>query len=216
MSSVAIDGPAGAGKTTVARALAERLGWTYVDTGAMYRAVALAVLEEGIDPTDAERTAARAERLAIELSSGGIRMDGRDVTAPIRTPEVSRAASVVSQHPRVRARLVELQRAEAGRGDVVMEGRDIGTVVLPDADVKVFLTATIETRSVRRAEEIEGADAGDVRAAIEHRDRVDQERAASPLARADGAVVVDTTDKTIEQVVEEIAALVARARAGLS
>ncbi|MGH2693944.1 MAG: (d)CMP kinase [Actinomycetota bacterium] len=216
MSAVAIDGPAGAGKTTVARALADRLGWTYIDTGAMYRAVAFAVLESGIDPNDAERAAAKAWAATIELTPGAVLLDGRDVTNAIRKQEVSQAASLVSQHPGVRARLVELQRAEARRADVVMEGRDIGTVVLPDADVKVFLTATLEQRAVRRAEELGSAeDAEAIREAIELRDRTDEQRSASPLARATGAVVVDTTDKSIEQVVEEIAALVARARVGL-
>lgn len=213
MSAVAIDGPAGAGKTTVAKALAEKLGWTYVDTGAMYRAVALAALEAGEDPSDPGAVAAVAERAHISLADGTVCLDGRDVTGRIRQPDVTAASALVSRHPAVREVLVAMQRRAALESDVVMEGRDIGTVVLPEAEVKVFLTATLDARAGRRAREMgdsEELSAG-VKNAIEARDRSDQERSASPLTRAPGAEVVDTTDKTVEQVIEEIAELVARA-----
>lgn len=215
MSSIAIDGPAGAGKTTVARAIAEKLGWSYVDTGAMYRAVAVAVLEAGVDPHDPEAVSGVARRSTIEVGPGRVTLDGHDVTDRIRRPDATLSASIISKHPAVRAVLVGLQRRAAAEGDVVMEGRDIGTVVLPDADVKVFLTATLDRRASRRAEEIEGAASPDaIRSEIERRDRSDEERSASPLQRADGAVVIDTTDKTVDQVVGEIVELVLRVREG--
>ena len=214
MSAVAIDGPAGAGKTTVAKGLAAKLGWTYVDTGAMYRAVALATLEAGEDPADPGAVARVAERARISLEGGTVRLDGRDVTGRIREPDVTEASALVSKHPAVREVLVAMQRRAALEGDVVMEGRDIGSVVLPDADVKVFLTATLDARAGRRAKEMGDPEelTPHVKEAIEARDLSDQERSASPLTRAPGAEVVDTTDKTVEQVVEEIAALVARAQ----
>ena len=214
MSAVAIDGPAGAGKTTVAKALAARLGWTYVDTGAMYRAVALAALEAGVDPADPASVTAVAERAQINLDQGTVLLGGRDVTGRIREPDVTAASALVSKHPAVREVLVAMQRRAALEGDVVMEGRDIGSVVLPDAEVKVFLTATLDARATRRATEMGDPEElkSHVKTAIEERDQSDKERAASPLTRAPGAEVVDTTDKTIEQVIEEIAALVARSQ----
>lgn len=213
MTSIAIDGPAGAGKTTVARALADRLGWTYVDTGAMYRAVALAVLEANVDPADPSAVTQVAERAAIELEGDKVMLDGREVGSRIREADVTAAAASVAQHPAVREVLVALQRKAAYSGDVVMEGRDIGTVVLPDAAVKVFLTATLDERAGRRALET-GAASSDTRARIEQRDRTDAGRTESPLRRAPGAAVIDTTDKSIDQVIEEIVELVLRAQEG--
>jgi len=150
--SVAIDGPAGAGKSTVARRVAEALEYTYIDTGAMYRAVAWAVLEEGILPQESEAVSDLAERLEIHLEPGRVWVDGREITNFIRTPEISNLTSPLSKLPRVRARMVALQQAMARRGGVVMEGRDIGSVVLPEAEVKVFLTASPEERVRRRQE----------------------------------------------------------------
>jgi cytidylate kinase len=213
VSAVAIDGPAGAGKTTVARALAEKLGWSYVDTGAMYRALALAVIEANADPSEPSAVTAVAERSDIQLETGRILLNGRDVGSRIREDDVTAAAALVSKHPAAREVLVALQRRAAHSGDVVMEGRDIGTVVLPDAPVKVFLTATLDERAGRRALET-GTDSGRTREGIERRDRSDAERVASPLRRAPGAVVIDTTDKTVDQVIEEIAELVLRSQEG--
>ena len=216
MTAVAIDGPAGAGKTTVARALADRLGWSYVDTGAMYRALALAVLEAAADPADANASSEIASRAVIDLDGERVLLDGHDVAGRIREADVTTAAAAVSQHPAVRERLVALQRRTAANGNVVMEGRDIGTVVLPDAAVKVFLTATLDQRAERRAQETGDPASHDVKAGIEARDRADEQRSASPLKRAPGAEVIDTTDKTIDQVVEEIVSLVRRVDEGLA
>ena len=202
---VAVDGPAGAGKSTVARAAADALGFTYLDSGAMYRAVALAALERGRPPAEVAR------EVAIELGDG-VRLDGRDVTAAIRAPEVSEAASRVAGDPEVRAALVERQRALMANGDWVAEGRDIGTVVAPDAAVKVFLTASPEERARRRAAEL-GADERAVLADQALRDERDRTRAHSPLRPAPGAVELDTTGLSVDQVVERIAELVSAARA---
>ena len=202
---VAVDGPAGAGKSTVARAAAEALGFTYLDSGAMYRAVALAALERGRPAAEVARDA------AIELGDG-VRLDGRDVTTAIRAPEVSEAASRVAGDPEVRAALVERQRALMANGDWVAEGRDIGTVVAPDAAVKVFLTASPEERARRRAAEL-GADERAVLADQALRDERDRTRAHSPLRPAPGAVELDTTGLSVDQVVERIAELVSAARA---
>ena len=197
---VAIDGPAGAGKSTVARALAQRLGFTYLDSGAMYRAAALSFLEEGGNPAD------RAESLDISLGER-ITANGRDVTDGIRTPEVSEAASRIAADPRVRQALVNKQRAMMRDGDWVAEGRDIGTVVAPDAEVKVFLTASPEERARRRAEEL-GTDVETVQRDQTLRDAQDTQREHSPLAAAADAVELDTTGLALEQVVERIAGLV--------
>jgi cytidylate kinase len=201
---VTIDGPAGAGKSTVARALAERLGFTYLDSGAMYRGVALASRERRLEPAQV----ARAVR--IELGDR-IRLDGRDVTEAIRTPEVSEAASRVAADPEVRRALVEKQRELLARGDWVAEGRDIGTVVAPEAEVKVFLDASPEERARRRADEL-GADPGAVLADLAARDERDRTRADSPLRPAADAVTVDTTGLGVEAVVERVAGLVAKMR----
>ena len=201
---IAIDGPAGAGKSTVARATAERLGFTYLDTGAMYRAVALALMER--DGNAAEV----AEALDIDLGERVI-VDGRDVTEAIRTPEVSEAASQVSSDIGVRMALVRKQQAILREGDWVAEGRDIGTVVCPQAQVKVFLTASPEARARRRAEEL-GADYESVLAQQFQRDERDERRAHSPLIPANDAVPVDTTELDLEEVLGQIMTLVVEAK----
>jgi CMP/dCMP kinase len=197
---VAIDGPAGAGKSTVARALADALGFTYLDTGAMYRAVALAAIERGKPPGSI------AGSLKIEPGER-VRVDGRDVTDEIRTPAISEAASRVAADPAVRAAIASEQRRLLARGDWVAEGRDIGTVVAPDAEVKVFLTADPSERARRRASEL-GADPATVLAEQTIRDERDQSREHSPLVPADGAVEIDTTHMTLPEVVDHIAGLV--------
>lgn len=192
---VAIDGPAGAGKSTVARALADALGFTYLDSGSMYRAVALQALRNGSSPAEAAR------ELDLELAK----------SPDIRTPEVSEAASRVAKDPDVRAALVEKQRALMNEGDWVAEGRDIGTVVTPDAELKVFLTADPRERAERRAAEL-GADVEVVRRDQALRDEQDRTREHSPLRPADGAVEVDTTGLSIDQVVDRISELVRERR----
>jgi len=197
---VAIDGPAGAGKSTVARGVARALGFTYLDSGAMYRCVALAVLERGGEPADVAR--------AIEVEVGErVLLDGRDVTEAIRTPEVSEAASRVAADPGVREALVEKQRELLASGDWVAEGRDIGTVVAPGAELKVFLSASGEERARRRAAEL-GADPDTVLAEQALRDERDRTREHSPLEPAPGAVELDTTGLSVDEVVERIAGLV--------
>jgi cytidylate kinase len=196
---IAIDGPAGAGKSTVARAVADRLGFTYLDTGAMYRSVALAVLQRGGDPADL------APFLHISLGDG-VTLDGEDVTDAIRRPEVSERASEVAAIPAVRAAMVDKQRALMATGDWVAEGRDIGTVVAPDAPVKVFLTADEAERARRRAAEL-GLDQQAVLADQRARDERDRTREASPLEPAPGAVELDTTGLTIDEVVDRIAGM---------
>jgi cytidylate kinase len=205
---VAIDGPSGSGKSTVARGVAARLGLEVLDTGAMYRAVTLAALERGIDLHDAAACATVADAASIVVD-GTVHLDGRDVSAEIRGPEVTGAVSTVSAHPGVRAVLVARQRdwVEAHGGGVV-EGRDIGTVVFPDAPVKVFLTASDVTRAVRRARD-EADAARDiaidaVAADLARRDALDSNRATSPLAVADDALVVDNTTRDVDDVVDEI------------
>jgi CMP/dCMP kinase len=198
---VAIDGPAGAGKSTVARAVADELGFTYLDTGAMYRAVALAAAEREAEP------ATVASTLKIEPEGGRVRLDGRDVTEQIRAPEVSEAASRAAADPDVRRAVVEQQRRLLASGDWVAEGRDIGTVVAPDAEVKVFLTADPEERARRRAAEL-GIDPARVLAEQAIRDERDRTREHSPLEPAAGAVVLDTTNLPLPEVVRRIAALV--------
>ncbi len=200
---IAIDGPAGAGKSTVARAIAQHLGFAYLDTGAMYRCVALAASQSGRDPEQVARDA----RISL---SGRVLLDGRDVTEAIRTPEVSQEASKISTDPAVRAALVAQQQSLLRDGDWVAEGRDIGTVVAPHAAVKVFLTAAPEERARRRAEELH-ADESTVLYEQTRRDEQDAKRAASPLVQAPDAVALDTTELTLDQVIEQILTLAARA-----
>jgi cytidylate kinase len=197
---VAIDGPAGAGKSTVARLTAQTLGFTYLDSGAMYRAVGLILLEQGGAASEA------AERLEIELGERVV-VHGRDVTEAIRTPAVSEAASKVATNQAVRAALVAKQREMLAHGDWVCEGRDIGTVVAPDAKVKVFLTADADERARRRAAEL-GTDAATVLADQTLRDENDSTRAHSPLRPAEGAVELDTTGLTAQDVVAQIVEMV--------
>jgi CMP/dCMP kinase len=209
---IAIDGPAGAGKSTVAKRLAKELGYTYMDTGAMYRAFAWKVGQGGIDLADEAKLRAALGRTNVELLEEDGRpkvlLDGRDVTAEIRTPELSQSASKISALAPVRERMVELQRAIGARGGVVAEGRDIGTVVFPEAEVKVFLTAGPEERARRRFAELDGQGPEltleQTLDEMQQRDRRDQERALAPLRQAEDAVAVDSTGSTVDQVVERI------------
>ena len=208
---IAIDGPSGAGKGTVARTLAERLGYTHVDTGAMYRAVAWKAGHTGVYLSDEDAVTAIADAAVFELSAQ-VRVDGHDITRAIRTPEMDAAAAIVARHPKVRQSLVRRQRDYASRGGLVMEGRDIGTVVFPDADVKVFLDASAEERARRRAndeahESSRGSEVGKVASALAERDRQDSTRKTSPLAMASDAVRIDTTGMSIEEVVSAVLAL---------
>jgi cytidylate kinase len=203
---IAIDGPAGAGKSSVARALAERLGFTYLDSGAMYRCVALAALRAGTDLDDAEAMNGIARRVSITLDDERVGLDGGDVSAEIRAPQVTAASSRVSVHPGVREALVERQRELIAVGRYVAEGRDIGTVVSPDSPLKVFLTASSEERARRRAVQ-SGEDPAAVLAAQRERDQRDQNREHSALRPAEDAVELDTTGLSEAEVVERIAAL---------
>lgn len=203
---IAIDGPAGAGKSSVARQVARSLGAVYVDTGAMYRAVGLAALEAGIDPDDGEAVGALVEQLRLEVSETTIELDGVDIAERIRAADVTRAAAAVARHVSVRDALVRIQRDIAASALVVMEGRDIGTEVFPQADVKIYLTASLEERTRRRIAQLGLPRDPDterrVRRDIEHRDESDRTRIASPLKKADDAIVVDTTDMGADEVIE--------------
>lgn len=219
--AVALDGPSGSGKSTVARGVARALGWRYVDTGATYRAVTLAVLRAGADPADADAVLAVAARTAVELTTDpdrpAVLLDGADVTAEVRGPAVTAAVSAVSAVPEVRRRLVALQRELAGTGGAVVEGRDIAAVVLPAAAVKVYLDAAPEERARRRAAD---GDAGvptaastevlqqAVAADLARRDALDSGRTTSPLAVADGAVVLDSSGQSADAVVAQVLELV--------
>ena len=210
---VAIDGPAGAGKSTIARRVAARMQYLYIDTGAMYRAVALAALRAGIDWDAADQVSALADRCDIELPGAGqVRLNGEDVSEAIRAPEISQGASKVSAIPGVRTTLVRKQQEMGARHSVVMEGRDIGTVVFPQAPVKVFLNATIDERVRRRVEELKlkglRTDAAEVEREMRERDLRDSTRAASPLQKAADAVELDTTGLTLDQVEEKVLDLV--------
>jgi cytidylate kinase len=203
---IAIDGPAGSGKSTVAKRLARRLGLEYLDTGAMYRAVTFAVLRQSVDPGDAGRVTEVARTVQFEVDEAGVRVDGVDATVEIRGPEVSRNVSAVAATPAVREEMVRRQREWAHkRGGGVMEGRDIGTVVFPDAVLKVYLTARPEVRAERRAAEVSGLDLATVAADMAKRDAYDSSRAASPLQQASDALEVDTSDLTLDEIVEELA-----------
>jgi cytidylate kinase len=203
---IAIDGPAGSGKSTVARRLAERLGLDYLDTGAMYRAVTFAALRRGIDPAELERVAKLAVVVEMDVSVDGVQVDGVDATIEIRGPEISRAVSMVAANPAVREELVRRQREWAHeRGGGVMEGRDIGTVVFPDAVLKVYLSARPEVRAERRAAEVTELDYETVAADMARRDAFDAGRDDSPLRRPDDALEVDTSDLTIDEIVEALA-----------
>jgi cytidylate kinase len=215
---VAIDGPSGSGKSTVARGVADALGFDVLDTGAMYRAVTLAALERGVDPADADACALVADEIRLEVGDL-VLLDGRDVTSAIRSPEVTATVSQVSAHPAVRRELVERQRAwVASRSGGVVEGRDIGTVVFPDATVKVFLTASDEERARRRQRDEHAADRAvvvdEVREDLARRDRKDSDRKVSPLRAAVDALTIDTTGRSVEDVVGEIVQVVAKATGG--
>ncbi len=206
---IAIDGPSGAGKGTVARGVARALGYRHVDTGAMYRALAWKALHERIDPGDEAAVAALGERAQFDLDAGHVRIDAEDVSAAIRTPEIDAAAARVARHAAVRRTLVERQRRYGIGGGVVMEGRDIGTVVFPGADVKIYLDASPEERARRRAHDPAHASSAsrelsEVATALAARDRSDATRAASPLAVAEDAVRIDTTGLSIEDVVRRV------------
>jgi CMP/dCMP kinase len=209
---IAIDGPSGAGKGTVARALAAALGYRHVDSGAMYRAVGWKAIRDGVALEDEAAVAALAERARIVVTSTDVTIDGIDVTRAIRTPEIDKAAAGVARLARVRSVLVERQRQMGAGGGIVMEGRDIGTVVFPDADVKFYLDASPEERARRRASD--PAHSGvptavsDVATLLTQRDEIDRTRAASPLYAASDAFAVDTTGKSIDQVVSEVLVIV--------
>ena len=206
---IAIDGPAGSGKSTVARRVAARLGLDYLDTGAMYRAVAFEAIRRGIDPDDADTVAELTRQMDLQVEER-VTVNGTDATVEIRGPEVTRAVSVVAANPAVRHELVLRQREWAdGHGGGVVEGRDIGTVVFPDAPLKVFLTASEDARAERRSREMLDRQYDEVAADLARRDRIDSTRAASPLSSAADAVQVDTTDLSADQVVEHVLALVA-------
>ena len=209
---IAIDGPSGAGKGTISRTIAARLGYRHVDTGAMYRAVGWKALHDGMPVDEEAAVAALAERSTIVVEGGTVSIDGHDVTKAIRTPEIDKAAAAVARLPGVRAALVARQRAVGREGGVVMEGRDIGTVVFPNADVKIYLDASAEERARRRANDPAhtGSQSGEaaVAAAIQARDTSDTTRAASPLTLAADAVHIDTTTMPIDEVVARVLELV--------
>ena len=215
--SIGIDGPAGAGKSSVSKAVAGKLGFVYIDTGAMYRAAALFAMNNGIDiVNERERLISNLDKLniTIKYTAEGQRifLDGKDVSETIRTPEVSVGSSNVAVIPEVREKLVAMQREMAKHDNVIMDGRDICTVVLPNADVKIFLTASVEERAKRRYKEMTekgmSANFEEIKRDIEYRDKNDSERAASPLKIAEGAAVVDTTGLTFDEVVEKLTAMI--------
>ncbi|WP_242498079.1 (d)CMP kinase [Nocardioides glacieisoli] len=213
---IAVDGTSGSGKSSTSRGVAERLGLRYLDTGAMFRAMTWWLLSEGVDVHDAEAVAAVAGRPRIESGTDPlaptITVDGVDVSVEIRSAEVNAAVSPVSAVPAVRTRLLDLQREVIGEGGIVVEGRDIGSVVWPQAEVKVYLSADPDARAERRAAEEGGADLASTQQSLLERDRIDSGRATAPLTMADGAVHVDSTHLTLDEVVETILALAGSAR----
>ena len=219
---IAMDGPSGSGKSSAAKGVARALGLRYLDTGAMYRAMTWWMLSQGVPVQDAEQVAARAAEPVLELGTDpdapAIRIDGTDVSGPIRTREVTNAVSAVSSVPVVRERLVALQREIMAIGDIVAEGRDIGTVVAPDAPVKIFLTASEEVRAQRRAGDLTTDPAATVHVLLEEqarRDRLDSTRKASPMTKADDAVEIDSTELKLEEVVDAVVRLVKERAAAL-
>lgn len=216
---VAIDGPSGTGKSSTSKAVAAKLGLSYLDTGAQYRAITWWMLSNGVDVSDAAAVATAAGKPAIvsgtDPSAPTITVDGEDASGPIRTQEVTSNVSAVSAVPEVRALITALQRSIAATADggIVVEGRDIGTTVLPDADLKVFLTASPEARAARRSGELKGADVAATKEALIKRDAADSGRKTSPLAKAGDAVEVDTTELTLDQVIECVVTLVEEKRA---
>jgi cytidylate kinase len=216
---VAIDGPSGTGKSSTSKAVAAQLGLSYLDTGAQYRAITWWMVNNGIDLTDPTAIAAVAGKAEIvsgtNPSDPTIAVDGVDVAGPIRTTEVTSKVSAVSAVPEVRARITELQRSIAASAEqgIVVEGRDIGTTVLPDADLKIFLTASPEARAARRSGELKGADVKATQEALIKRDAADSSRKTSPLAKAGDAVEVDTSELTLQQVIECVVTLIGEKRA---
>ena len=213
MISIAIDGPAGAGKSTISKKVAKELGFVYIDTGAMYRTVGLKAVRCGVDTKDAEAVGAILPGLDIDIRHEGVEqhiyLDGENVSDKIRTPEISMAASNVSAIPAVRVAMVDMQRKLASNHNVVMDGRDIGTFVLPDAEIKIFLTASVDARAKRRYDELiqKGEDVKfeDVRSDMELRDKNDSTRAVSPLKVADDATIIDTSNLNLEESIQKVA-----------
>ncbi|MBP3204542.1 MAG: (d)CMP kinase [Lachnospiraceae bacterium] len=216
--NIAIDGPAGAGKSTIAKAVAKKLQIIYVDTGAMYRAMALYMIREKVDPKDAAAISTKCKDADITIAYEGneqvVYLNGENVNPYLRTEEVGNMASNTSVQPEVRKKLVELQQALAAKTDCIMDGRDIGTCVLPNAQVKIYLTASSEVRAKRRYDELtakgESCDLAKIKADIEERDYRDMHREHSPLKQADDAVLVDTSDMTVEEVIEHILSMCRR------
>lgn len=214
--NIAIDGPAGAGKSTIAKTLAKKMGYVYVDTGAMYRAMAYYFLQQGIDKEDEAAITVAAEgadvTIRYENNMQQVLLNGENITDSLRTEQVGNMASATSIYPAVRKKLVALQQKLAKTTDVIMDGRDIGTCVLPDAQVKIYLTASVKTRAKRRCDELEGkgepADIKKVAADIEERDYRDMHREMSPLRQAEDAILIDSSEMGIEEVVEAILMIV--------
>ncbi len=215
MYNIAIDGPAGAGKSTIAKIVAKELGFIYVDTGAMYRTLALACFRGGIDTLDEAAVVAKCESVEVTLGyedgTQKVYLNGEDVSAEIRREEIGNLTSTIAVYPGVRKILVALQKDLAAKNDVVMDGRDIGTAVLPNADLKIYLTASVETRAKRRYDELvekgQTCDLKEIEKDIEDRDYRDMNREVSPLSQADDAVLVDSSNMTIDEVVAKIISL---------
>jgi cytidylate kinase len=214
---VAIDGPAGAGKSSIARGAARRLGFGYLDTGAMYRAAAVAILDRRVAPDAADEVARVVEGIALDVNGDRVLIDGSDVSQRIRSAAVTAIVSAISAQPRVRANMAARQRALAAARDVVIEGRDIGTVIAPGADVKVFLTASIDERARRRCSQLglsgNGEEYDRIRSEIAARDDADSSRAESPLQAAPDAVTIDTTDMSEAEAIDAVVDLVSQRRA---